>query len=242
MAQATLTKLCSFTQAIAGCNVADPDNPVPVLLIVMIDAAGNVIPPSSTTYPVGQSNFTGDESGFIRSYYTDMTMAPIRGTVEFSTSCCPPGTTGSTQNNLLVHRTISLLGGKLILRFGDADATNNPTVTLSAGKLSIEWADTQTPQSARFSGVPGDLSGNEFVIESVGGKDIANHSHSDADGFWPFIQYQNRNRLNPQTAFEQRPEDANDSLNIFNEPITTPGTVATKLTGISGNFGIFAQW
>lgn len=241
--QASLVKLCSFTQAVPGCDITDPDNPVPVMLVVMVDAAGNPIPTTSTSYPVNNSGFTGDGSGFIRSYYADMAMQPVLTSVTFSTSCCGAnGTTTTPTNDELVHRTIQLLGGQVLLRFGDVDETTLPVVSLSGGKLSIIWASTQTPQSLRFAGTSSDLNGNEFTIETSGGKDIANHSQADANGFWPFIQYQNRNRISSATPFEQTPEDNNDSLNIYDLPITVAGTTAVRMEGLSGDFGVFAQW
>lgn len=236
---ATLTKLCSFTHVTAGCNVVDPESPVPVLLISLIDQAGQVIPTDSIAYPAG-GGFVGDGSGFIRSYYVDnATLSPVAGAVEFSTACCGNCEGGSNGGD--VHRTLSLEKGKVLVRFADKDESQLPLVTLIGGVLEITWSAHQTPQSVRFAGVSGDLNNNELRIRNTGGKDSENINQDMDSGFWPTVTPQKRDLVNQSDPFEQTPEDDDDTVNIFNS-ISSVGTSEVLVTGLAGEFGLYLQY
>ena len=69
-----LVKLCSFSHVLP---VYDCDTGEALKEVVMINAHGEVIPHDSETYPAPPDTFTGDGSGFIRSYFTDLAGNPI---------------------------------------------------------------------------------------------------------------------------------------------------------------------
>lgn len=233
--QAQLSKLCSFTQVIPGYDISTPAAPVPVFFNVVVDAAGNPIPPTSSAYDSTGTGFTGDNSGFIRSFYTGVDLQPVTG-VDFVPSV---GGGGSTSSGVL--RTVSLLGGKLIVRFGDRDETLNPVASLSAGLVSIEWNQYQTPVSAVFTGVSADLNSNEIIIQNIGGKDSNNHTQEDQDGFWPRVFFQQRNRLVSTDPFEQVRTD-DEGRTVLDLPITTAGTSRVQVSGLAGDFGLRIQF
>ncbi len=113
------------------------------------------------------------------------------------------------------------------------------TATKSAGQVTITVPNGVLLHSFRFTGASGDLNSGELTVTINGGSGSLNTS--DANSFWPAINVQNRTVVLPTDAYQQRPDDAGDSINIFNERWTVAGRAAVKITGLSGDFGIFGQ-
>lgn len=74
---AQLVKICQISQIIPVCDITDLANPIRLKEVVVVDANGEIISHDSTTYPSTGTGFTGDGSGFIRSYFTDLLGNPI---------------------------------------------------------------------------------------------------------------------------------------------------------------------
>lgn len=113
------------------------------------------------------------------------------------------------------------------------------TATKSAGQVTITVPNGVLLYSFRFTGASGDLNSGELVITINGGSGALNTS--DANSFWPALTVQNRTVVLPSDPYQQRPDDAGDSINIFNERWAVSGRVAVKVTGLSGDFGIMGQ-
>ena len=237
--QAQLAKLCSFTQVIPGYDITVPDAPVPVFFNVLIDATGMPIPPDSTQYSSTGTNFTGDGSGFIRSFYTDMTMQVVTGV-----DWVPAATygTGSVVASSSIMRTESLLSGKLIVRYHQGSESAVPEASVASGLLSITWGESHTPVSARFFGVPGDLNGNELIIQNSGGKDSSKHSQTTDSGYWPIVYPRPRTNVDPNAPREQETPGLQNDYDVLDLPITTPGVTRTQINGLQGDFEIPIQY
>ena len=91
--------------------------------------------------------------------------------------------------------------------------------------------------SFRIVGGAADLNSGEVRITIVYDPGVA-FNKMDADLWHPDITLQNRTTVLPTDPYLQRPDDAGDSINIFDEKISTPGQVTTQITGLSGDWGI----
>lgn len=231
MGKATLVKLCSITHSVLGCDRIDGR---PVMFHVVVDKAGNPIPPASEAYPVGGSGFTGDGSGFIRSFFTDTVLQP---TTVSQFSACSGGGGGESGG---YTREAVLLDGALMVKWGDVSQDALPTAEKAAGELDITWAAGQVPVSARYVGTPADLDGNELLITST--TDVPFINQNDASGYWPFVGRQNRTRVRPEDPFQQQPDTDSDGFDAQDLPIATPGVVRKRCVGLQGDFGLYLTW
>ncbi|CAH1002677.1 hypothetical protein LEM8419_03549 [Neolewinella maritima] len=233
--KATLSKLCSFTQSIYGWDVTDAEAPVPAVYHILIDAHGNPIPPTSTQYPKNESKFVGDGSGFIRSFYTDQALQPV----SVGTFVVGGGFSGTTNNTSgMVIRSEYIASARLTLVFADVNRDELPQVNLSPGSLSVAWRDGQLGLSGLFAGTAADWNDGVFELASSGGADRATVNQDDTSGKWPYVKLQKRTRLSQSDPYEQLPDTSADGVDYFDLPITTPGTVRKRITGLSGELGI----
>ena len=107
----------------------------------------------------------------------------------------------------------------------------------SAGQGTITVPTGVELYSFRIVGAASDLNSGEVRITIVYDTGVAFNKTND--GLWhPDITIQNRTVVLPSDPYLQRPDDAGDSINIFDEQITTPGQVTTKITGLSGDWGV----
>lgn len=235
---ATLVKICSSVQTVKGCDISDPNNPVPIFFHLLYNCEGQPIPTDSTEYPVMDAKFTGDGSGFIRSYFTTLSLQPATG-ITFSTLC--GGSGGASSSPMGLTRTENFLGGRLVLKFGDANSLQLPTVDLVDGELIILWKDTQTPHSGRYSGIPTDYPSNELLITNVGGKDVGNRDQTNDNGFWPFILPMGKTVVpeNTTDTFQQLPHDRGDGFEVLPKQINVPGQNTVLVTGLNGEKGLY---
>ena len=119
----------------------------------------------------------------------------------------------------------------------------NITTTKSGGLLTITVPAQVTLKSFRFAGGAADLNSGELRIVVVGGKGSGTaFNTASADLYHPDITIQNRTTIIPGDPFLQRPDDASDSINIFDEDFSSAGEVSVKITGLSGDFGIKATF
>lgn len=123
-----------------------------------------------------------------------------------------------------------------------ADGTNT-TTSKSSGLLTIDGNNDEI-RSFRFVGGASDLSSGELLIhiDNNGAQDGTDYNTSDVDSIWPNIGLQNRNTVLPTDPFQQRPDDAGDSVNIFDERYSINARVTVKITGLSGDFGLFGHF
>lgn len=89
----------------------------------------------------------------------------------------------------------------------------------------------------KIVGGASDLNSGELMIDINYDVSVA-WNQSDANSLWPAITMQNRNVVLGTDPYQQRPDDAGDSINIFNERWSTAGKSTIKITGISGDFGV----
>ncbi|MEO0341237.1 MAG: hypothetical protein AAF242_18750, partial [Bacteroidota bacterium] len=118
---------------------------------------------------------------------------------------------------------------------------NGPGVvaTKSPGSITITIPNTVTLKSFRASGIASDLASGELRIVIIGGQGSGqDYNTSNFDLFHPTILIQNQTVILPSDPFLQRPDDAGDSINIFDEQFSTNGQVACRISGLSGSWGI----
>lgn len=109
-----------------------------------------------------------------------------------------------------------------------AKSSGQGTLTVPAG---VEL------HSFRIVGGSTDLNSGELRITIDFDAGVA-HNQSDATLWHPDITIQNRTTVLPTDPYQQRPDDAGDSINIFDERFAAAGEVSTKITGLSGDWGI----
>ena len=113
------------------------------------------------------------------------------------------------------------------------------TTTKVTGQITITVPSDVTLHSFRVVGSAGDLNSGELQIIIAGGKGAGvDFNTTDADLYHPDITVQNRTAILPTDPYLQRPDDAGDSITIFDERFSASGQVSVKITGISGDFGI----
>ncbi|MEO0339207.1 MAG: hypothetical protein AAF242_08325, partial [Bacteroidota bacterium] len=113
------------------------------------------------------------------------------------------------------------------------------TATKATGQVIITVPSTVTLHSFRVVGTASDLNSGELQIVISGGKGSGtDFNTSDTDLYHPAITIQNRSVVLPSDPYLQRPDDAGDSISIFDERFSTNGQVSVKITGLSGDFGI----
>lgn len=83
---AQLVKLCTFASPLSACDTTDPNNPVPILFVPVLDANSKVIPVGSTTYSPGDGSGP-DIAGNYASYFTDSTGTVIAAPAAWSFDC-----------------------------------------------------------------------------------------------------------------------------------------------------------
>ncbi|MEO0339499.1 MAG: hypothetical protein AAF242_09810 [Bacteroidota bacterium] len=109
----------------------------------------------------------------------------------------------------------------------------------SPGSVTITVPNEVMLKSFRVIGSASDLASGEVRIQLSGGRGSGTIYNTDnSDGIHPVLIIQNRTSILPSDPMLQRPDDANDSINIFDEKITSPGQVVSKVTGLSGDWGI----
>lgn len=165
-------------------------------------------------------------------------------------------------------KSIDIGGDTLIVVGPDStyNVTNGDTIYVAAGGNTMSWYDAGNGAWVYATGtgitytksvgvgdftIPADVILEEFKI--VGGASDLNSgeimidinypsgiawNQSDLTSLWPTLQIQNRNVVLGTDPYQQRPDDAGDSVNIFNERWNTAGAVTVKITGLSGDFGI----
>ncbi|MEO0341757.1 MAG: hypothetical protein AAF242_21455, partial [Bacteroidota bacterium] len=112
---------------------------------------------------------------------------------------------------------------------------NGPGVvaTKSPGSITITIPNTVTLKSFRASGIASDLASGELRIVIIGGQGSGqDYNTSNFDLFHPTILIQNQTVILPSDPFLQRPDDAGDSINIFDEQFSTNGQVACRISGL----------
>lgn len=107
----------------------------------------------------------------------------------------------------------------------------------SAGQGTLTVPEGIELYSFRIVGGAAELNSGEVSITIVYDPTVG-HNKSNATLWHPDITIQNRTTVLPSDPYLQRPDDAGDSINIFDEKITTPGQVTTKITGLSGDWGV----
>lgn len=111
------------------------------------------------------------------------------------------------------------------------------TYAKSAGQGTITVPAGVELYSFRIVGGAADLNSGEMRITVDFDAGVA-YNQSDATLWHPDITIQNRTVVLPADPYQQRPDDAGDSINIFDERIAAAGQVTTKITGLSGDWGI----
>ena len=111
------------------------------------------------------------------------------------------------------------------------------TYTKSAGQGTITVPAGVELFSFRIVGAAADLSSGEVLITIAFDSGVS-FNQSDATLWHPDITLQNRTTVLPTDPYQQRPDDAGDSINIFDERFAAAGEVSTKITGLSGDWGI----
>ena len=111
------------------------------------------------------------------------------------------------------------------------------TYTKSSGQGTITVPNGVDLYSFRIVGGAADLNSGEVRVTIVYDPSVA-HNKTDADLWHPDITIQNRTTVLPTDPYQQRPDDAGDSINIFDEKFAAAGEVSSKVTGLSGDWGI----
>lgn len=107
----------------------------------------------------------------------------------------------------------------------------------SAGQGTLTIPAGVELYSFRIVGGASDLNSGEVRITIVYDTGVA-WNKTNADLWHPDITIQNRTVVIPTDPYLQRPDDAGDSITIFDEQVTTPGQVTSKITGLSGDWGV----
>jgi len=94
--------------------------------------------------------------------------------------------------------------------------------------------------SFRIVGTSGDLNSGELTINLNYDAGVT-YNQANATLYHPAITIQNRTQVINTDPFFQRPDDAGDSIDIFDEIFAVAGRVTTKITGLAGDFGIKGQ-
>jgi hypothetical protein len=115
-------------------------------------------------------------------------------------------------------------------------------VTLVAGLLTISTGTKTLISGFRFFGdSTTDLVGGAITVSMVGGKGSGtNYNTSDLDTYHPTITVGNRSVI-PGQNFLQRPDDANDSRNIYGVAFSTSGTASVVIDGLNGLFTLLGN-
>lgn len=117
------------------------------------------------------------------------------------------------------------------------------TAELSVGELEFDIPDGVTLISFRASGTPANLNSGELRLIFNGGLSSGSVINtSNATLYHPFISVQGRTQVLPTDPYFQRPDDAADSINIFDEVYSVAGQVSSRITGLSGDWGIKGQF
>lgn len=111
------------------------------------------------------------------------------------------------------------------------------TYAKSAGQGTITVPAGVELYSFRIVGAAGDLNSGEVAITIAFDSGVA-YNQDNATLWHPDITVQNRTTVLPTDPYQQRPDDAGDSINIFDEKFASAGEVTTKITGLSGDWGI----
>ena len=111
------------------------------------------------------------------------------------------------------------------------------TYAKSAGQGTITVPAGVELYSFRIVGGAADLNSGEVRITIDFDAGVA-YNQSDATLYHPDITIQNRTTVLPTDPYQQRPDDAGDSINIFDEKFAAAGEVSSKVTGLSGDWGI----
>lgn len=105
--EASIVKLCSFVQAIPGCDKTDPTNPVSVVAHYVYDANSQLIPFGDATY-AAPPGWVGDGSGFVNSYFTGVDGAALAAQpapADVVYGCCCDGVTRDVEIGCVVDPT-----------------------------------------------------------------------------------------------------------------------------------------
>lgn len=89
----------------------------------------------------------------------------------------------------------------------------------------------------KIVGTSTDLNSGELLIQINYPSSVA-WNQNDTNSLWPVITIQNRTVVLGTDPYQQRPDDAGDSINIFNERWNTAGRATVKITGLAGDFGV----
>lgn len=116
----------------------------------------------------------------------------------------------------------------------------NTTTSKSAGLLTINGNNDEI-RSFRFVGGASDLNSGELTIriDNNGAQDGVDYNTSDLNSIWPHISVQNRTVVLPSDPYQQKPDDAGDSIDVFDERFSIAARVTKKITGLAGDFGIY---
>lgn len=220
-----------FRTLVAGTNVTLSQD----ANTITINASGGGSGEANTA-----SNQGGGEGLFIQKTGVDL---------EFKTLIAGTDVTFDVTSDTI---TINSTGGGGGTSFAWYDAGNgvfvyasdtNTTTSKSVGLVTIDGNNDEI-RSFRFVGGASDLSSGELIIriDNNGAQDGTDYNTSDVDSIWPFIGFQNRNVVLPTDPYQQRPDDAGDSINVFNERFASSGRVTVKITGLSGDFGIIGTY
>lgn len=152
----------------------------------------------------------------------------------------------NTNAQAALQYLVTYLNGRQLKRFS---AGNNVrvygygaiTATKSVGVVTINVPKDAELISAQFLGSSGDLSSGELTINVDYASDY-NYNNSDADTWYPVVTIQNRNVVLPTDPYLQRPDDTDDSINVFHLRFVSENRSAFKITGLSGDFGVLMQF
>lgn len=115
-----------------------------------------------------------------------------------------------------------------------AKAPGLGTFTIPAGELM---------KSFRVYGNAADLNNGELRLVFIGGRGSGtDYNTSDQDLYHPTITVTNRTKVLPADPELQRPDDAGDSIDIFEEAFQVNGQCSVKITGLAGDFEIKGQF
>lgn len=121
-------------------------------------------------------------------------------------------------------------------------ADGNVTYTKAVGTGTITIPASVSMTKFEIVGAAGDLSSGEITVTIVDGNTGGTYNTSDANTRHPQISIQNRNVVLPTDPYLQRPDDSDDSINIFHERFAVNTQSKFKITGLSGDFGIIGVY
>lgn len=203
-----------------------------------------------------QDGNTIDLSGLINNIYENVAnltalnniVNPTAGSLAFiedADGASNPGISGYNGSNWSVPLIVGASNGSDKQRYVAGSnvvvRASGPGVvaTKSPGSITITVPSTVTLKSFRASGIASDLASGELRIIIIGGKGSGqDFNTSNFDLFHPTILIQNQTVILPSDPFLQRPDDAGDSINIFDEQFSANGQVACRISGLSGSWGI----